>query len=57
MACADEKRGEELIVSPEWILERIEPGMSIFLGTAMAEPRTLVEHLMTTEGGLLCWNK
>ena len=34
------------VVSPEEILSQIEPGMSIFLGTGMAEPRTLVKHLM-----------
>ncbi len=34
------------IVAPESVLSLIEPGMSIFLGTGMAEPRTLVKHLM-----------
>ena len=34
------------VVSPEEILSKIEPGMSIFLGSGMAEPRTLVKHLM-----------
>ena len=33
-------------VSPEEVLAKIDPGMSIFLGTGMAEPRTLVKHLM-----------
>jgi len=33
------------IVKPEEVLERIEPGMTIFLGTGVAEPRTLVKHL------------
>jgi len=36
------------VVSPDAILEKIEPGMSIFLGTGMAEPRTLVKHLMAS---------
>lgn len=36
------------IVSPETVLDKIEPGMSIFLGTGMAEPRTLVKHLMAS---------
>jgi acyl-CoA hydrolase len=40
---------KQKIVSPEAVLERIEPGMSIFLGTGMAEPRTLVKHLMASE--------
>ena len=34
------------VVSPEAVLERIEPGMSIFLSTGVAEPRTLVRSLM-----------
>jgi acyl-CoA hydrolase/ribosomal protein S18 acetylase RimI-like enzyme len=34
------------IISSEEMLAKIEPGMSIFLGTGMAEPRTLVKYLM-----------
>ncbi len=34
------------VVAPEEVLSKIEPGMSIFLGTGLAEPRTLVKHLM-----------
>ena len=37
------------MVSPEDVLMRIEPGMNIFLGTGVAEPRTLVKHLMASE--------
>ena len=37
------------VVSPEEVLSKIEPGMAIFLGTGMAEPRTLVKHLMASE--------
>ena len=33
-------------MTPEKVLEKIEPGMCIFLGTGAAEPRTLVKHLM-----------
>lgn len=40
---------EKRVVSPDLILSRIEPGMSIFLGTGVSEPRTLVKHLMTSE--------
>jgi len=40
---------KERIVTPEKALAAIEPGMSIFVGTGMAEPRTLVKHLMTSE--------
>jgi len=36
------------LVKPETVIEKIKPGMSIFLGTAMAEPRTMVRHLMTS---------
>ena len=37
---------KQKIVAPADVLEKIDPGMSIFLGTGMAEPRTLVRHLM-----------
>lgn len=39
---------ENRVVSPEKVLSRIEPGMSIFIGTGAAEPRTLVKHLMAS---------
>ncbi len=32
-------------------MARIEPGMTIFVGTGVAEPRTLVRHLMASEAG------
>jgi len=44
---------QEHLVSPDEALERIEPGMNIFLGTGAAEPRTLVKRLMTSEAGNL----
>lgn len=37
------------IVSPEDVLEKLKPGLNIFLGTGMAEPRTLVKHLALAE--------
>ena len=37
------------MVSPETVCGKIKPGMSIFLGTAGAEPRTMVRHLMTAD--------
>ena len=37
---------KQKIVTPADVLEKIDPGMSIFLGTGMAEPRTLVRNLM-----------
>ena len=40
---------ENHVVAPETFLSRIEPGMSIFLGTGVAEPRTIVKKLMTSE--------
>jgi acyl-CoA hydrolase/GNAT superfamily N-acetyltransferase len=44
---------EKLTVSPERVLEKIEAGMSIFLGTGVAEPRTLVKHLMASDAANL----
>lgn len=40
---------EKRVVAPEAFLSKIEPGMSIFLGTGVAEPRTVVKKLMTSE--------
>ena len=40
---------QKKIVSPKDVLENVEPGMSIFVGTGMAEPRTLVKHLMASD--------
>ena len=40
---------ESATVAPETVIDQIKPGMSVFLGTAMAEPRTMVRHLMTSE--------
>lgn len=37
------------IVSPGDVLEKLKPGLNIFLGTGMAEPRTLVKHLTLAE--------
>lgn len=37
------------IVSPEDVLSRIKPGMSIFVGTGVAEPRTLIRELMSSD--------
>jgi acyl-CoA hydrolase/ribosomal protein S18 acetylase RimI-like enzyme len=38
------------LVSPDQVLEKIEPGMNIFIGTGAAEPRTLVNCLMNDSG-------
>jgi len=40
-------------LKPEKVIARIKPGMSIFLGTGVAEPRTLVKSLMASEAGNL----
>ncbi len=40
---------EGRVVHPDTVLSRIEPGMSIFLGTGVAEPRTLVRQLKESE--------
>jgi len=37
-------------VSTDTVLKKIEPGMHIFIGTGTAEPRTLVNALMSAEG-------
>ncbi len=44
---------EKLIVAPDKVLKKIEPGMSIFIGTGVAEPRTLVKTLMESDAGNL----
>ena len=40
---------ESKVVSPQEVMKRLRPGMNIFLGTGVAEPRTLVKHLMSSE--------
>ncbi len=37
---------ENLVVSPEAVLAHIKPGMTIFLGSGVAEPRTLMKCLI-----------
>ena len=37
------------VVLPERVLEKLKPGLNIFLSTGMAEPRTLVKCLMQAE--------
>jgi len=41
------------VVMPDKVFEKIEPGMSIFLGTGVGEPRTLVKHLMASNAANL----
>ncbi|MFW6335175.1 MAG: GNAT family N-acetyltransferase [Desulfosalsimonas sp.] len=40
---------ENRVSPPEKALEKIEPGMCIFLSTGTAEPRTMVRHLMDSD--------
>ncbi|MCG8552946.1 MAG: GNAT family N-acetyltransferase, partial [Desulfobacterales bacterium] len=40
-------------VSTDKVLTRIAPGMHIFIGTGTAEPRTLVNALMSAKGANL----
>ena len=40
---------KNLVVPPESALEHIKPGMSIFLGSGLAEPRTLLNSLMCSD--------
>ncbi len=37
---------EQKIVDPAMVMRKIRPGMSIFLGTGVSEPRTLIHYLM-----------
>lgn len=41
------------LVSPDAVLERIRPGMNIFIGSGVAEPRALVRALMNSSVGSL----
>ncbi|MFO7558162.1 MAG: GNAT family N-acetyltransferase [Desulfobacterales bacterium] len=49
----NKKNWEDLVVPPEKVLSKISPGMSIFIGTGVSEPRTLVKKLMSSTGGNL----
>ena len=40
---------EDRVVSPEEVLSKLEPGMSLFISTGVAEPRTMVKHLMSSD--------
>ena len=44
---------QQTLVPPEKVMEKIRPGMRIFIGTGAAEPRTLVKHLMKSKAGNL----
>jgi acyl-CoA hydrolase/RimJ/RimL family protein N-acetyltransferase len=42
-----------MLVPADAVLERIRPGMSVYLSTGAAEPRTLVKHLMAAHSAKL----
>ena len=44
---------EKKIVPVETVLDKIDPGMTIFLSTGVAEPRTLVKNLIHSDRGNL----
>jgi acyl-CoA hydrolase/GNAT superfamily N-acetyltransferase len=46
-------RWKAKIISPEAVIRKVKPGMSIFIGTGVAEPRTLVRTLMNSTAGNL----
>ena len=48
-----ESNWKKQVVTPDQVIEKLEPGMSIFLGTGVGEPRTLVKHLMTANSANL----
>jgi acyl-CoA hydrolase/GNAT superfamily N-acetyltransferase len=50
MLSAISGRWEHLVVSPDTVLTSIKPGMTIFFGSGVAEPRTLMKCLI--ESGL-----
>ncbi len=49
MTQTTQEEWEKKIVTPDQVLEKIKPGMNIFLGTGSAEPRTLVKALTSSE--------
>jgi len=44
---------KQKIVGPDRVMKSIQPGMSIFLGTGISEPCTLVKHLMRSDHQML----
>ncbi|MCJ7683705.1 MAG: GNAT family N-acetyltransferase [Desulfobacteraceae bacterium] len=53
MSITDKKEWKARLITPEKVLSHIKPGMSIFLGTGVAEPRTLIKNLMASDAGNL----
>ena len=53
MTTIDPARWKHHTVTPDQALARIEPGMSIFIGTGVAEPLTMVKSLMASSAANL----
>lgn len=49
----DKDNWRKRLATPEMVFEKIKPGMSIFIGTGIAEPRTLVKSLMVSKAANL----
>jgi acyl-CoA hydrolase/RimJ/RimL family protein N-acetyltransferase len=49
MSRAGDSDWQQKLVTPDRVLQKLEPGASIFIGTAAAEPRTLVRQLMESK--------
>ncbi len=45
MEIFNHKEWKEKLVSPDKVLEKIKPGMTVFIGTGVSEPLTLFRHL------------
>lgn len=43
MRKSQQAKWQKLTITPEDVMSKLEPGMSIFLGTGVGEPRTLVK--------------
>jgi acyl-CoA hydrolase/RimJ/RimL family protein N-acetyltransferase len=43
------KHWSSRVVSPDVVLSNIKPGMSIFVGTGVAEPRMIIKNLMSSD--------
>lgn len=53
MSVKETKEWKSKLVAPQKVLSGIKPGMSIFLGTGVAEPCTLVKSLLDSDAGNL----
>mgnify|MGYP006420428599 FL=1 len=53
MSPNETKEWKQKLVAPGKVLSKVKPGMSIFLGTGVAEPCTLVKSLLDSDAGNL----